>query len=36
MGLVSIAKTNKGIKNGLVKALDLLGGLKEFVSYSDR
>lgn len=35
MGIVSIVKTDKGIKNGLIKALSLIGGLESFISHSD-
>jgi len=36
MGIVSIAKTNSGIKEGLAIALDLIGGLREFINHNDR
>ncbi len=35
MGSVSIAKTDEGIKNGLIKALSLIGGLESYISHQD-
>ncbi len=36
MGKVSIGRINQGIKEGLVKVLDLLGGLEHFIDRNDR
>lgn len=36
MGKVSLVKTAEGIKEGLYKAIDLIGGLGHFVTKSDR
>jgi uncharacterized protein (DUF362 family) len=35
MGMVSIAKTDRGIKEGLQQALSLLGGLRRFINHND-
>ena len=36
MGKVSLVKTTEGIKEGLSKAVDLIGGMNHFVQKSDR
>lgn len=35
MGKVSIVRTNQGIKPALIKSLDLIGGLKAYLSHDD-
>lgn len=35
MAKISIVKTNNGIKNALIKAIDLIGGIGEFVGHGD-
>ena len=36
MGKVSLVKTSEGIKEGLCKAIDLLGGVRHFIRKSDQ
>lgn len=36
MGIVSIVKVDQGIKEGLLKSLDLIGGLEQFISANDK
>jgi len=35
MGIVSITRTNNGIKNGLIEAVNLVGGIEKFIGRSD-
>ena len=36
MGKVSITKTDEGIKKGLIKALNQIGGLEKYISHNDK
>jgi uncharacterized protein (DUF362 family) len=36
MGIVSVTKTNNGIKQSVVKAIELIGGIEKYISRTDK